>query len=60
MQFNSRSALIQHINNQQEHHRKKTFTEEYIEMLKEFEIEYDQRFIFKPVDVNYTVPDVNH
>lgn len=44
--------VINYINNQREHHRKKTFTEEYLEMLNEFDIEYDQRYIFKPVDVN--------
>jgi hypothetical protein len=26
-------------------------------MLKEFEIEYDDRYVFKPVDIDYTVPD---
>ena len=27
-----------------------TFIEEYKEFLKAFEIEYDERFIFKPID----------
>ncbi len=49
--------LIQYINNQQEHHRKKTFVEEYLELLNEFEIEYDERFLFKPVGIDYSVPD---
>jgi hypothetical protein len=48
--------IIHYILNQQEHHTRKTFMDEYIEILKEFEIEYDDRFIFKPV-VNYIVPD---
>ena len=26
-------------------------------MLKKFEIDYDDRYLFKPVDINYTVPD---
>ena len=39
--------VIQYIQNQEEHHRKKTFEEEYIDFLKAFEIEYDGRFIFK-------------
>ncbi len=42
--------LINYINTQEEHHRKKTFVEEYEEFLKAFEIDYDQRFIFKPVE----------
>jgi hypothetical protein len=32
--------------NQEEHHRKKTFKEEYLEFLKKFEIEYDERYLF--------------
>ncbi len=41
--------VIKYIINQEEHHRKKTFIEEYIDFLKAFEIEYDERFIFKSV-----------
>jgi putative transposase len=49
----SRSDLqnvIRYIQNQREHHRKVTFMEEYVALLKEFEVEYDLRYIFKPVD----------
>ena len=49
--------IINYIRNQQEHHRKKSFTEEYLELLKEFNIDYDERYIFKPVEINYFVPD---
>ena len=42
--------VIEYIKNQEEHHRKKTFLEEYKEFLEKFEIEYDQRYIFKPVE----------
>jgi hypothetical protein len=31
--------------NQEEHHRTKTFREEYMELLKEFEILYDEKSI---------------
>jgi len=41
--------VIRYIQNQEEHHRKKTFTEEYLDFLKAFEIEYDDRYVFKPV-----------
>jgi REP element-mobilizing transposase RayT len=41
--------VINYIKNQEVHHRKKTFIEEYMDLLKEFEIEYDERYIFKPV-----------
>jgi hypothetical protein len=47
--------VIQYITNQQEHHKKRTFIEEYEALLKEFEIDYDERFVFKPID--YIVPD---
>ncbi len=40
-------AVCKYIENQEEHHRKKTFFEEYIELLKAFEIDYDERYIFK-------------
>ena len=47
--------VIQYIKNQEEHHKKRSFVEEYEDLLREFEIDYDERFVFKPVD--YIVPD---
>ena len=45
------NKVVQYIHNQQEHHRKITFLEEYVKMLKDFEIDYDERYIFKlPID----------
>ncbi len=41
--------VIRYVKNQEEHHKKKTFIEEYIDFLDAFEVEYDKRFIFKPV-----------
>jgi REP element-mobilizing transposase RayT len=41
---------IRYIENQQEHHRIKTFREEYLNFLEEYGIEYDERYIFKPVE----------
>lgn len=41
--------LIRYIQNQEEHHRKKTFTEEYLDFLKAFEMEYDERYVFQPL-----------
>ena len=49
--------IIGYIQHQCEHHMKKTFLEEYLELLKEFDIEYDDRFVFKPVGFDYFVPD---
>ena len=39
--------VIAYIENQEEHHKIKTFREEYIEFLQKFEIEYDERYIFQ-------------
>lgn len=40
-------AVSDYIENQEEHHRKKSFLEEYKQFLKQFEIAYDEKFIFK-------------
>ena len=38
-------AVMEYIANQEEHHRKHTFQEEYIEFLKAYGIAYDERYI---------------
>ena len=43
-------AVATYIENQEQHHSKKTFLEEYRDMLKKFEIEYDEKYIFKPLE----------
>ncbi len=40
-------GLIEYIRNQEEHHRKKTFQEEYLNILERLEIPYDPKYIFK-------------
>jgi putative transposase len=42
--------VYHYIQNQEEHHKKKTFRQEYIELLKKFDIDYDERYIFKEVE----------
>jgi putative transposase len=37
---------IAYINNQKEHHRKRSFQEEFLELLKKHGIEYDSRYVF--------------
>jgi REP element-mobilizing transposase RayT len=39
--------VISYIQNQENHHKKESFREEYLKFLKVFEIEYDERYIFK-------------
>lgn len=43
------SAVSEYIARQELHHRKKTFSEEYKEMLAKFEVEYEERFVFQPL-----------
>jgi hypothetical protein len=39
--------VIRYIQNQAAHHKKEAFLDEYKKMLKAFEVEYDERYIFK-------------
>jgi putative transposase len=41
------NQVVQYIHNQQEHHKKVGFIDEYRKMLKDFEVAYDERYIFK-------------
>lgn len=38
--------VYQYIKNQETHHLKKTFIEEYLDLLDEFGIEFDERYLF--------------
>ena len=40
-----KDTLINYIKNQEEHHRIKTFREEYIDLLKEHEIEFEEKYL---------------
>ena len=49
----SKSALpklIEYVKNQEEHHKKKTFLEEYTDFLKAFNVAYDERYIFHEIE----------
>lgn len=43
-------AVVKYINNQEAHHSKKTFKEEYLEFLEKFNIAFDERYIFSDVE----------
>lgn len=45
-------TVIKYIQNQEKHHNKKSFKEEYLEFLKKFEIEYDEKYLFEWIDVS--------
>ena len=38
--------VYHYIQNQEEHHKKSTFKQEYISMLDKFGIEYDEKYLF--------------
>ncbi len=38
--------IYRYIKNQEQHHLKRTFKQEYEDLLKKFEIEYDEKFLF--------------
>jgi hypothetical protein len=40
-------SVLDYVARQEQHHRKKTFTEEYIELLVKNGIEYDPRYVFE-------------
>jgi putative transposase len=42
--------VVKYILNQEEHHRKKTFKEEYLGFLEKFEIEYDSKYLFEWIE----------
>lgn len=44
------SNVIAYIQDQEIHHRNRSFLEEYKEVLSKFGIDYDDRYIFKPVE----------
>jgi len=43
-------GIANYIEQQKRHHEKRTFIEEYIQFLKLFEIEYDERYVYKPIE----------
>lgn len=43
-------SVIKYILNQEQHHKKKSFNEEYLDFLKKFGIEYDERYLFEWIE----------
>jgi len=42
--------VAKYIMNQKKHHKKKSFREEYLELLKRFKISYETKIIFKDIE----------
>jgi len=43
-------TVVKYIQSQEEHHRKKTFKEEYLKMLEDFAVEYNSEYLFQWID----------
>jgi putative transposase len=41
--------VIRYIQNQQTHHKKRSFRDEYVALLDKFDVPYDQRYVFKSI-----------
>ncbi len=46
--------VYNYILNQEEHHKTKTFREEYIDLLNKFEVEYNEKYLFDWMEDNAT------
>ncbi|MFZ1581125.1 MAG: IS200/IS605 family transposase [Saprospiraceae bacterium] len=42
--------VFQYIANQEEHHKKETFQEEYLDLLEKFDIEFNEKYLFDWMD----------
>ncbi|MDD3405727.1 MAG: IS200/IS605 family transposase [Sphingobacteriia bacterium] len=42
--------VANYIETQEQHHSKRSFIEEYLDMLNKFGIDYDEKYIFKPIE----------
>ncbi|MEO6721942.1 MAG: IS200/IS605 family transposase [Ferruginibacter sp.] len=42
--------VYDYILNQEQHHKKKTFKQEYLQFLKKFEVEYNEKYLFEWYD----------
>ena len=42
-------TVADYVHNQENHHRRKSFHEEYVEFLERHDVAYDERYVFKPI-----------
>jgi len=43
-------TVIRYIQNQERHHERKTFRQEYLEILKKFAVDYDDKYVFEWIE----------
>ena len=44
------TQVYNYIMNQKEHHKKRSFLDEYTELLRKFDVPYDPKYIFQPIE----------
>lgn len=44
------NTIVRYILNQREHHRKKTFRDEYARLLERYDVKYDEKYLFDYLD----------
>lgn len=44
--ISAKARLIEYVKNQEEHHKSVTFREEYLALLKEHNVDFDERYLF--------------
>ncbi|MBS4059844.1 MAG: IS200/IS605 family transposase [Bacteroidetes bacterium] len=44
--YSSKDNLIEYVKNQKEHHRKTTFKEEFLSLLDEHDVRFDEKYLF--------------
>jgi len=44
------SAVAKYIENQERHHSERSFRDEYVELLRKFDVEYDPAYLFSFID----------
>ena len=42
--------MVNYILTQEEHHKKQSFKEEYLEFLRKFEIEFNEKYLFEWIE----------
>ena len=53
------SSVANYIENQEKHHAKRIFTEEYRKILDDFGVEYNDRYIFHEIEEDASLRDAN-
>lgn len=48
--YSQLTGVIDYIRDQERHHAQRSFRDEYLRLLRRYEIEHDEKYIFKPLD----------